>query len=117
MKTVFRAYCIAFLGLALGVVGLHRFYLGFFNTGLWMAGVFFSGAACFAIGYAHLLAPFLQMLSAAGGDLSALPKTGLLATDSRGWFVGGGLLCLASLCWLATDCLVMPELTRKANRR
>lgn len=117
MKTVFKAYCIALLGLVLGVIGLHRFYLGFFNTGMWMAGIFFGGVACFAFGYAHLLAPFLKMLSAAGGDLSALPNTGLLNPESRQWFAGGSLLCLASLCWLATDCITMHELTRKANSR
>lgn len=106
---------MALLGLAIGVVGLHRFYLEFHITGMWMAALFFAGVACLAAGYAHLLTPFLQMLSAAGGDLSALPQTGLLNPDSEVWFVGGGALCLASLCWLGADCLMMSELTRRAN--
>lgn len=126
MKTVFNAYCMALLGLVFGLIGLHRFYLGFFNTGVWMAGMFFGGVSCFAIGYAELLTPFLIKFASVGGDLSTLRQNiepliaetrnaELLNPESREWFVGGGLMCLASLCWLAVDCITMSELTHKAN--
>ena len=115
MKSIFKAYCLAFVGLAFGVVGLHRFYLGFFNSGLLMVTVFFAGVCCFGVGYAHLLAPFLTAL-AAGGDLAQLPREGLLNLESKGWFVAGMALCAASLCWLAVDFLFMRDLARRANR-
>ncbi|MBE8158740.1 MAG: hypothetical protein HAW59_05060 [Betaproteobacteria bacterium] len=119
-KSIFKGYCLAIVGLVFGIVGLHRFYYGFFTTGLLMLTVFFSGVCCFAVGYVHLLTPFLTMLVANGGDLSALPALpagGLLDLKSKGWFIAGMILCAASLCWLAVDCLFMPDLARKANRR
>ena len=116
MKNLFKAYCFALAGLVFGVVGLHRFYLGFFISGMWMTALFFVGVVCLAVGYVHLLTPFLTMLSAAGGDLSVLPQTGIINLKSEIWFAGGGVLCLASVCWLIVDCIAMSELTRKANR-
>ena len=116
MKTVFKAYCLAGIGLLFGVVGLHRFYLGFFNTGGLMALLFFSGVCCSAIGYAHTLAPFLQTLSENGGNIAALPAQELLDLTHKTWFVAGFALSAASLCWLAVDCLFMTDLARKANQ-
>ena len=120
MKSIFRAYCLAIIGLIFGIIGMHRFYLGFFNTGMLMAMMFFGGVCCFAIGYFHLLAPFLTALSSVGGDLAALakalPADGALNLESKPWFLAGIALCVSSLCWLAVDLLFMPQLAAKANQ-
>ncbi|MDM5148015.1 TM2 domain-containing protein [Candidatus Persebacteraceae bacterium Df01] len=116
MKTTFKAYMMALVGILLGIVGLHRFYLGMNFTGALMLLLFVGGVAFFAIGYAHLLTPLLQQLSVSNGDFTQLPPNGLFDEETKGWFVGGGLLIAASLCWLAVDLILMPSLTTQANR-
>lgn len=120
-KNVFRAYVMAIIGLLLGVIGMHRFYLELNMSGMLMLFIFIAGIASFAVGYTHLLSPLLLELSALDGvlhgDLSALADKQLISQspDHKLWFYGGGIMCVASLSWLAVDLLLMRDLVRRAN--
>ncbi len=140
-KNVIRAYWLAFVGLLCGIVGMHRFYLELYFTGTLMLLIFLGGIFCFAIGLAHMFAPFAAAV-AAGSDIAsfslggALPQdhnaltewagkintselpespTSNLAQETKLWFVSGWLFMLAALCWLLLDCIFMSSLTKKAN--
>ena len=119
MKNVFRAYVLAFVGLLVGVIGLHRFYLNLYHTGGAMLFLFAGGVVAMALAYAQLLSPLIAGLVQSGGQVSALPEMNYLNLDPhlRYWFLGGTLSCLASLCWLGVDLIVMSELVEKANNK
>ena len=108
---------MALLGLCVGIVGMHRFYLGLYVSGMLQTLLFFTGVMCFALGFVHVVGPFLLELSANKGNISALSAAVLAKEliDERHelWFISGSLLCLASLCWLVTDCIVMSDLVER----
>ena len=118
IKTSGKAYMMALVGLFFGIVGAHRFYLEMHFTGMLMLLIFLGGVFCFGIGYFQMLSPLLTAVTSGGvAAAQALPTDGLISHESKGYFIVGGLLCLASLCWLAVDLLTMPMLTKKANAK
>ncbi|MGI9306046.1 MAG: NINE protein [Gammaproteobacteria bacterium] len=114
MKSVVRAYYAAVFGLVFGIIGRHRFYLGFFKTGALMSVLFLAGVGCLATGYAGVLQPLFAAFSATSGG--GFPAEGILNLDSQKWLAIGAILCAVSLCWLVVDLLLMSVLVRRANK-
>ena len=118
-KYLWKAYGAAFLGLVLGLVGMHRFYLEYMVSGILMMLILIGGIASLVYGYFLVFAPVIEgLVNAAGGgvNFNDIPDLGQLQQFGKGkWFNIGYALCGVSLLWFLVDLLFMPELVRRAN--
>ena len=118
-KNIWMAYIFSFLGLILGLVGMHRMYLGFKISGVFMIAITLAGVLSFIYGYFFLVYyPFIEgyvnVLS--GGNLSDLPDVSDLGKFNDGsWYYATLAFGGVSLLWLLVDMLMMSSLVRKAN--
>lgn len=118
-KYLWKAYGAAFLGLVLGLVGMHRLYLEYTVSGIMMLFILIGGIASLVYGYFLVFSPVIEgLVNATGGgaNFNDIPDLGQLRQFGQGkWFNIGYVLCGVSLLWFLVDLLCMPMLVRRAN--
>ena len=109
-KYLWKAYGAAFLGLVLGLVGMHRLYLEYTVSGIMMLFILIGGIASLVYGYFLVFSPVIEgLVNATGGgaNFNDIPDLGQLRQFGQGkWFNIGYVLCGVSLLWFWWICSV-----------
>ena len=117
-KYLWKAYGAAFLGLVLGLVGMHRLYLEYTVSGIMMLFILIGGIASLVYGYFLVFSPVIEgLVNATGGGriLTTFPTSASCDNSVK----ESGLTSATSFVRILT--LVfggfarMPMLVRRAN--
>ena len=118
-KTLSGAYGSALLGILLGIVGLHRFYLRRYISATLMTLLFLTGLFILVseliLSYYSLLGSLSTALTdiSAGGNFSnipTIPTTGPLNAKQAPY---GILACGLGVVWWLADMILLPSMVKK----
>lgn len=124
-KTNNSAYLWLVVGLLLGVLGAHRFYLHRYPSAMLMTGLFLIGVIIFVSDY---LLAYISVIEQLGGALAAGGQAGNIPdiTQIIGGSSGGGsqadnqsyaiAACSMSGLWWVLDWFLIPGMVRKFNK-
>ena len=114
-KNLAGAFAMAFLGLVLGVFGMHRYYLKQRIYGTLLSSVFLSGLLVIFLSYAGMVNEVLTgyLSYSASGNIGHIPDIGMLMVSPPLRVYLGVGLCVVGIVWFFVDLLYLPSAVKK----
>lgn len=117
-KTLPGAYGMAILGILLGIVGMHRFYLRRYISATLMTGLFLTGLFMLVseliLTYYSLLSSLSTALTglSAGGNFASIPDIPTLSPLDGDDAVYGLIIGGISVVWWFIDLFLLPSMVK-----
>lgn len=122
LKNSGSAYGMAFLGLLLGIIGLHRFYVRRSFSAMLMSAVFLAGMTLLAYEIAIRYYALIDVVSQSSSGLLSFyygdsPQINLITEQVPGnsSIALGIIICAVGFLWWLVDLLLIPGLVNKYN--
>lgn len=103
-----------------GILGMHRFYLGQIFVGVLLTGLFLAGVLLIMMEYYNFVTQMLGSVSALSGgqiDISRIPDSSQIFSQSAASFYWGIRMCAAAGIWWFVEMLFLPLFFKRYQER
>lgn len=110
-KTLSRAYAWAVIGLCLGILGMHRYYLHRRLTATLLSFIFLTGVLLMVYHYTGLIHAVLDAMTATASgnaNFAMLDRAFQTAHEKPPYFYAGSVICGSGICWWFVDLFLLP---------